>query len=177
MRKLKLRLRSTIPFDTCKGHISVKTRTKKPWVQRTYIQFFIVVVEEDKLRVGAGDVFHHQVVAEKVTAVKDKGDTCQAKRCVWKQRRLGVEGYYRGMSSTTKALTCRQRTRSMLYSHVVVFLNGGFSETRNVKHCVLQAQRGSGSSRPLTPGPFECRRFDSISHLWQIIREGTEYVN
>lgn len=63
-------------------------------MQRTYIQFFIVVVEEDKLRVGAGDVFHHQVVAEKVTAVKDKGDTCQAKfenrgDLVWKDTTEG----------------------------------------------------------------------------------------
>lgn len=55
-----------------------------------------------------------------------------------------------------------------LFSRGVFFLNGGFSETRNVKHSVLQettAQRGSGSNQPLTPGPFECRRLDSISHL------------
>lgn len=46
----------------------------------TYIQFFVVVVEKDKLGVGARDVFHHQVVTEK--KVKDKGDTWQARRCI-----------------------------------------------------------------------------------------------
>lgn len=37
---------------------------------RAYIQLFIIVVQEDKLRVGPRNMLHHQVVAEVVT-VKD----------------------------------------------------------------------------------------------------------
>lgn len=37
---------------------------------KPYIQLFVVVVQEDKLRVGPRNMLHHQVVAEKVT-VKD----------------------------------------------------------------------------------------------------------
>lgn len=37
---------------------------------KTYIQLFIIVVQEDKLRVGPRNVLHHQVMAE-VETVKD----------------------------------------------------------------------------------------------------------
>lgn len=37
---------------------------------RAYIQLFIIVVQEDKLRVGPRNMLHHQVVAE-VVMVKD----------------------------------------------------------------------------------------------------------
>lgn len=37
---------------------------------RTYIQLFKMVVQEDKLRIGPRNVLHHQVMAE-VAIVKD----------------------------------------------------------------------------------------------------------
>lgn len=49
---------------TSTKHISAVQRAKP------YIQLFVVVVQEDKLRVGPRNMLHHQVVAEKVT-VKD----------------------------------------------------------------------------------------------------------
>lgn len=49
---------------TSTKHISAVQRAKP------YIQLFVVVVQEDKLRVGPRNMLHHQVVAEKET-VKD----------------------------------------------------------------------------------------------------------
>lgn len=45
-----------------------KTNTKRHKTE-SYVKLFIVVVQEDKLRVGPRNVLHHQVVAEVV--IKD----------------------------------------------------------------------------------------------------------
>lgn len=88
-----------------------------------------MVVEEDELRVSAGDVLHHQVVAEEVA--ESQGLSCAVKRRICKQHKLSVEGYYRGMSCTTKALTCRQEDRI----HALFFTLESFCKSYSAKSC------------------------------------------
>lgn len=59
---------------------------------KPYIQLFVVVVQEDKLRVGPRNMLHHQVVAEKVM-VKDFHKETMVKYLKKNSGKVHVKGY------------------------------------------------------------------------------------
>lgn len=143
---------------------------------KTHIQFFIVVVEKDELRVSAGDVFHHQVVAEKVTESQGRqvthGEQNMSRRC----GRI-LEGdvlHHEGFDLQT------QQQISAAFHSVLWFckVDSVKAELLSFQFCrkptvwmwiMLQV-----NSDPCEA--FECRQFDSISYD-DIINPGTEYTH